>query len=557
MKKRNMENNNKLKFIVAGIALSLCVGAFSACAATSKDYGVKHDPQYSASISESDEKVSVPESSNSSNLGESFGASDSGDSFSESVSPTIEELYLQVKELGYRGSLEEFKSFVGNEEHESGKRKIVSAKLDEEGNLTISYSDGSIIKQEHVWRYAYTYRRATCLREGIEIYTCETCALAKLVTIEQTEHVYEKKIIPATCTEGGYTLHVCRVCEDSYTDEYTSKTEHEYKTEKIAATCTSDGYDMHTCLYCGNSYKDNFIRMSGEHSFKNEKCENCGTDISSVAEKIFDLSKEENVKGYLLGADLYIFGRGATDDYENSPFQDQKITRVYFGEEISRIGAALFKNCKSLSVIANVGNIKSIGRDAFGNTAYSEEEDNRKGDFLCLNDFLLKCESTASEIVFPDDIHLVADGAFSECKYLKTIYYSGVKTEFESLKIGNENLNFSEAEIYFYSEKYPETEGKFWHYEENVPQKWTIASIKVTQEITIPYIEESEYFFTPTVSGRYKITFDQRCSSLYLDEYAHEIGDSEMLTAGKEYKIIIANETDANITGILTIERIE
>lgn len=38
--------------------------------------------------------------------------------------------------------------------------------------------------------------------------------------IELCEHEYEETNFDATCTEMGYTLYTCKICGDSYKDNY-------------------------------------------------------------------------------------------------------------------------------------------------------------------------------------------------------------------------------------------------------------------------------------------------------------------------------------------------
>ena len=120
-------------------------------------------------------------------------------------------------------------------------------------------------------------------------------------------HSFDTEVIAPTCTEGGYTLHTCSKCGDSYTDsetkalghEYTSKvtkdpsctqtgirtytcvrcpdsyTEvikalgHNYEEKAVPPTCTEGGYTVHTCSRCKDSYTDSETKALG-HDYKTE-----------------------------------------------------------------------------------------------------------------------------------------------------------------------------------------------------------------------------------------------------------------------------------------------
>lgn len=136
---------------------------------------------------------------------------------------------------------------------------------------------------------------------------------SQLPTIQPTDptaddhiHSYTVSLIPPTCTQDGYTEHICD-CGDRYTDaptaatghawsewitvkEPTSGTEglrqrrcgncdaveeesidklpeghvHSYSEKTVAATCTTEGYVLHTCS-CGVSYKDQITAALGHH----------------------------------------------------------------------------------------------------------------------------------------------------------------------------------------------------------------------------------------------------------------------------------------------------
>lgn len=111
------------------------------------------------------------------------------------------------------------------------------------------------------------------------------------------------KIVAPTCTEKGYTLHICSICGDSYATDFveakghtesewivdieagcsseglrhkectecgaileTEKIQsagHNYETTVIESTCTEKGYTIHTCTECGYSYSDTYVDAKG------------------------------------------------------------------------------------------------------------------------------------------------------------------------------------------------------------------------------------------------------------------------------------------------------
>ena len=80
------------------------------------------------------------------------------------------------------------------------------------------------------------------------------------------EHTYTDKVIAPTCVEGGYTLHTCTKCGDSFSDTETDALDHDYQVSVVAPTCEGKGYTLHACSRCDESYKDTETDSIG-HSF--------------------------------------------------------------------------------------------------------------------------------------------------------------------------------------------------------------------------------------------------------------------------------------------------
>ena len=65
--------------------------------------------------------------------------------------------------------------------------------------------------------------------------------------------VYEDTVIEPTCTEGGYTLHVCKFCGGSTIDERTEPLGHDFGEGEtlIHSTCGVEGLTAKRCVRCG------------------------------------------------------------------------------------------------------------------------------------------------------------------------------------------------------------------------------------------------------------------------------------------------------------------
>ena len=167
----------------------------------------------------------------------------------------------------------------------------------------------------HTHDYKAVVTKPTCTEQGYTTYTCSICGdsykgdykdarghlfvLGKCIRCGEKDpdshtHEYTKTVVAPTCTERGYTEHVCS-CGSSYKTNYTaalghdyknglctrcgakdpSAHTHDYKAVVTEPTCTERGYTTYTCSVCGDSYKGSYVDPLG-HDYKNGTCTRCG-----------------------------------------------------------------------------------------------------------------------------------------------------------------------------------------------------------------------------------------------------------------------------------------
>ena len=84
----------------------------------------------------------------------------------------------------------------------------------------------------------------TCTEIGWNEYdTCSRCDYTTKVEIPAPGHDYTEKVVKPTCGKGGYTLHTCKKCNDSYKDHQTKTLLHWYG----EWTSNGDGTHSATC----------------------------------------------------------------------------------------------------------------------------------------------------------------------------------------------------------------------------------------------------------------------------------------------------------------------
>ena len=121
--------------------------------------------------------------------------------------------------------------------------KIVSKddSADEDPNLTEHIHIVTEMKKENIME-------ADCISKGcyelIEICECGEEVSRKTYEVDALGHDYSTTTVPATCMEDGYTAHICKRCEDKFTDTPVVATGHSYL-DGICVNCGGEdpGYE--------------------------------------------------------------------------------------------------------------------------------------------------------------------------------------------------------------------------------------------------------------------------------------------------------------------------
>lgn len=114
---------------------------------------------------------------------------------------------------------------------------------------------------------------ATYTADGYKVFICEDCGYSYVGdVIEHLVCEHEKTqdtVIKPTCTEKGYTLHRCKICNAySYKDTYTDPVGHskilDWQTT-LRATCADDGEKVGRCRRCHEIIETVVIPATGRH----------------------------------------------------------------------------------------------------------------------------------------------------------------------------------------------------------------------------------------------------------------------------------------------------
>lgn len=301
----------------------------------------------------------------------------------------------------------------------------------------------------------------------------------------QHAHAYSTKVIAATCSEQGYTLHTCP-CGDVYKDNYKDALGHSWISGEKNYYCSrcnkseADGFSFHlatmdgeSCYTITNVSSNAVINGILEVPRKYESLPVRGImnwAFSSVTMQVKKLIIHDNIKNIF--SDIW-HGTGIwTPDWDTM----STLEEIVFDKTCSgmRIEAGAFNNCPKLSK-ANIkkGMIMYAPADAvttqnggtgeylFKDTPYFKNNATIKNGLYYIADLLLyanlnevnsstkidegtvfinpcifnKCTFLKS-IYIPSSVLSIGKDAFNGCLSLESIIYNGTVEQFNAISVG-------------------------------------------------------------------------------------------------------------------------
>lgn len=172
-------------------------------------------------------------------------------------------------------------------------------------------------------------------------------------------------------------------------------------------------------------------------------------------------------------------------------FNGASIDRIYIPDSVIKIGAEAFAGCKKLTSITGGSSVYTVKDNCI------IEKATKKLVAVCQN-CVIPADGTVqaigsgvfsnmgiTSIVLPKSVTIVEDGAFSFEPFggISTIYYLGNAEEFSRISVGEDNGNFTENKVYYYSVNEPQKNqdgtaynGRYWYYDSNTPKKWVVEN---------------------------------------------------------------------------------
>ena len=117
-------------------------------------------------------------------------------------------------------------------------RKV--ATCTQKGNVTETCSRCGQTKTTEIPALGHDFREtsrkaATCTQKGSVTVTCSRCGQTKTTELPALGHVYMAQVVEPTTSRGGYTLHTCIRCGDTWQDQQTAKLLKKTNLRKVSA----------------------------------------------------------------------------------------------------------------------------------------------------------------------------------------------------------------------------------------------------------------------------------------------------------------------------------
>ena len=183
---------------------------------------------------------------------------------------------------------------------------------------------------------------------------------------------------------------------------------------------------------------------------------------------------------------------------------------MHFQCVVTSIGANAYEDCTNIETVSLPEGITSIGNYAFSD-----------------------CTSLI-DITISDSINTINDCAFENCTNLQNVYYTGVKSQWDVIKVGSNNEPLLNAEIYYewkvdHEHDFVEQQAKIPNCTEEGEMLYQCSICGDSYTIKIPALGHSysETIIPPDCThGGYTQYICERCGHQYKDNYTDPTGHS-------------------------------
>ena len=303
---------------------------------------------------------------------------------------------------------------------------IASTTMDENGNIVITYTDGSVEIIEHNWAYTYTLKVPTCIETGVDLYSCTNCTLVKMVAANAMGHSFENG--------------VCQVCGERQPSEgleFMLNSDGQSYSVVDIGTCTDtdvvipkvyEGLPVTTIGYGAFKWCDNLTSVTipdSVISIDEEAFDDCNSalcteyqfgkyvgDSTNPYAVLIELTNK-NLTTYEIHPNTKIIARGV--------FQDcHSLTNITIPDSVTGISDWAFENCNNLTSVTIGDSVTSIGNSAFNN-CYALTSVTIPDSVTSIGNYAFSGCYVLTSVTIPDSVTSIGNYAFSHCYVLTSI----------------------------------------------------------------------------------------------------------------------------------------
>ena len=181
------------------------------------------------------------------------------------------------------------------------------------------------------------------------------------------------------------------------------------------------------------------VTSIGEYAF--ERCGMTGIEIPGSVKSIgksafFSCTKLESL----------VIPRGVTQIGSYAFDKCTGLKSLKIAGSVTSIGSDVFNSCRSLTSIEIMSGVTSIGGGMFYNCSSLESVKLPYGVTVIEMSAFRNCGKLKS-IEIPSSVTSIEDGAFRDCGSLENVYFSGQISDWQSITIGKNNENLTNANI--------------------------------------------------------------------------------------------------------------
>ena len=288
---------------------------------------------------------------------------------------------------------------------------IASTTMDANGNIVITYTNGTVEIIEHHWTYAYTLQESTCTKTGLDLYSCTDCSLVRMVTTDAKGHTFD---------DNG----ICDICEERKPSEGLEFT---LNADGTSYSVTGIGTCTDTDIVIPNTHEGLPVTSIGEWAFYD--CDSLKSitipdSVTSIGNSAFygcfsltSITISDSVTSigdYVFYDCIALTSVHITDlaawcnidfNYISNPLyyahnlylDDNLVTELIIPDSVTSIGNSAFYGCESLTSVTIPSSVTSIGGFAFR---------------YCFN---------LKSVTIPDSVTSIGEEAFGGCHSLTSV----------------------------------------------------------------------------------------------------------------------------------------